>query len=401
MSNTKDFFEELEKAGILVNENQKKAIREKLNSILTYEPRIGVFGKTGVGKSSLCNALFGKDICAISDIEACTRDAKDILLNIDGGKGIKLIDVPGVGESCQRDIEYGELYSKLLPELDLVLWLIKADDRAMASDEKFYKEIVRPHIDQKKPFFFVLNQVDKIEPFREWNEYKHEPGPQQFLNIHRKSDDVAAFFGVAASVIIPVSANEKYNLTKLVDEIIYALPNEKKITVFSQVDKRFQSLAAEEHVKKSLWEVVGDTVGSVVEKTGEVVVTLLDKGMDMINDWLDKLPFGGLGHGGCYITTAVCEFYGKPDDCHELTQFRRFRDEWLVKQKGGKELIERYYKEAPSVVKRIDSREDRADIYKELNNNYIIPCVKCIDNQRFKDCKALYLEMLDKMKAVL
>uniref|UniRef100_UPI0006D077B7 GTPase n=1 Tax=Clostridium sp. NkU-1 TaxID=1095009 RepID=UPI0006D077B7 len=250
MSDTKDFFDGLEKSGIKVNENQKKAIRDKLNQVLTYEPRIGVFGKTGVGKSSLCNALFGRDICAISDVEACTRDTKDVLLNLDGKKGIKLIDVPGVGESSKRDIEYRELYKKLLPELDLVLWLIKADDRAMASDEQFYKEIVKPHIDQDKPFFFVLNQVDKIEPFREWNEETHEPGPKQYQNIHRKADDVAAFFGVASSIIVPVSANEKYNLTKLVDEMIYALPKEKKITVFNQVDERFQSMEAEVEVKK-------------------------------------------------------------------------------------------------------------------------------------------------------
>lgn len=105
-----------------------------------------LFGKTGVGKSSLCNALFGKVICPISDVEACTRDTKDVILNIDGGKGIKFIDVP-VGESSQRDVEYGELYARLLPELDLVLWLIKADGRAMVSDEIFYKEIVKPHLD--------------------------------------------------------------------------------------------------------------------------------------------------------------------------------------------------------------------------------------------------------------
>lgn len=394
-----DFFEELGNAGIEVNERQKKAIRDRLNSILSYEPRIGVFGKTGVGKSSLCNALFGKDICPISDVEACTRDTADVILNIDGGKGIKLIDVPGVGESSQRDVEYAKLYAKLLPELDLVLWLIKADDRAMASDENFYKEIVKPHIDQDKPFFFVLNQVDKIEPFREWNEEKHEPGPKQYQNIHRKAADVAAFFGVASSIIIPVSANEKYNLTCLVDEIIFALPKEKKITVFKQVSEEFRSQATIHEVEKTFLEVVNETVCKVIDKAGDVVCDLLDRAAEKVSGWLDSLPIIGSrsGGGGCYITTAVCEFYGKPDDCYELTQFRKFRDTWLMEQEDGEALIQKYYETAPTVVETLKCGENREVIYRKLYSDYLLPCLQYIEEEKYESCKELYTEMVNNL----
>ncbi len=164
-SNMNDIFNVLEQQGIRITPDQKRVVRQKMNTILSYEPRVGVFGKTGVGKSSLCNALFGRDLCEISDVGACTRDAKELLLGF-GQKGMKLVDVPGVGENKERDIEYGKLYAKLLPELDLILWVLKGDDRAFSSDEAFYKNVVKPHLDQGKPFFFVLNQVDKIEPFR-------------------------------------------------------------------------------------------------------------------------------------------------------------------------------------------------------------------------------------------
>ena len=40
-----------------------------------------------------------------------------------------------------------------------------------------------------KPFFFVLNQIDKVEPFREWDISKHEPGPKQMDNIRLKINE--------------------------------------------------------------------------------------------------------------------------------------------------------------------------------------------------------------------
>nr|MDN1197076.1 hypothetical protein [Escherichia coli] len=53
-----------------------------------------------------------------------------------------ITDLPGVGESRDRDAEYEALYRDILPELDLVLWLIKADDRALSVDEYFWRHIL-------------------------------------------------------------------------------------------------------------------------------------------------------------------------------------------------------------------------------------------------------------------
>ena len=255
----------MKKSGVKnkLTQEQLARIREKLTEILNYEPRIGVFGKTGAGKSSLCNALFGQDVCPIGDVEACTRNPQEVFLNMDE-KGIKLVDVPGVGESQERDKEYGELYASLLPELDVVLWLLKGDDRAYASDEMFYENVVKPHIDQGKAFFFVVNQVDKIEPFREWDVDAHEPGDTQRANIDRKVSVISEEFGVPRSKVIAVSAAEQYNLTTLVDEIIYALPKEKKITVFREVNQNFRSAEAKQNVKKDFFDVAREVIEGIV-----------------------------------------------------------------------------------------------------------------------------------------
>lgn len=260
MNNIIDILQDLDSQ---LAPEQVERIREKLTSMLNYRPRIGVFGKTGVGKSSLCNALFGKPICAISDIEACTRDPQEVILNMENGKGITLLDVPGVGENLQRDEEYSELYRKLLPELDMVLWVLKADDRAYSVDIDFYTNVVKPHLQQGKPFILVLNQVDKIEPFRDWDGENRKPGPSQAQNIALKAANVSTHFQVKQSLVVPVSADEKFDLTKLVDEIIFSLPDEKKVSIAREVPAENLSTESKAEVKSSLSRVLTRTLTGV------------------------------------------------------------------------------------------------------------------------------------------
>lgn len=229
-------FGKLENAlGEKIPQEFKEKIEGKLREMRSYVPKVGVFGKTGVGKSSLCNALFGRDICAISDVEACTRDPQKVILSFGNDGGLELIDVPGVGESSERDKEYDELYQNLLPELDLIFWVFKGDDRAAASDEKFYKRLIRRYIDAGKPFIAVINQVDKIEPFREWDLKERKPGAKQATNIEAKRHNIAGLFDLPLSQVLAISANERYGLVELVDAIVHALPNDKKSVVLEKI----------------------------------------------------------------------------------------------------------------------------------------------------------------------
>jgi len=277
-ANYQGLFETLEKQGIKIPPEFKAKIEDQLNNKLNYEPRIGVFGKTGVGKSSLCNAVFGQDVCSISDVKACTREPQEIFLSI-GGKGLKLLDVPGVGESGERDTEYAKLYEKLFPELDLILWVLKGDDRAFSSDEQFYKKIVRPYIQAGKPFFMVINQVDKIEPLREWDEKNRRPGGKQATNIDEKHRAVSGYFELPMAQILTVSANEKYRIVELVDAIIHALPNDKKIIVLKQVAEENRSESAKKEAESGWWDTVKEVVKNVVDVAVSYVV-------DKVSSWM-------------------------------------------------------------------------------------------------------------------
>ena len=126
MINDKEFNKWIEK----LPDEAKNKFKQGLNKAFSYEPKVAIFGKTGVGKSLLTNALFGKVACPISDVEACTRDPQEVFMKLDGdSKGIKLLDVPGIGENSERDKEYFRLYAEILKDADMVLWVLKGDDR--------------------------------------------------------------------------------------------------------------------------------------------------------------------------------------------------------------------------------------------------------------------------------
>lgn len=261
-------------------------IKKKVNGLLNYQPVVGVFGKTGAGKSSLCNAVFGKDVCEISDISGCTRKPQEVILGL-GGKGIKLLDVPGVGESNERDKEYADLYRSLLPELDLIVWVIKGDDRAFSSDETFYKNLVKPYIDKGLPFIVVLNQVDKIEPFREWDETVNQPGAKQASNIELKRKHVAEIFGLPLSCVVPVSANERYGLISFVDRTIEMLPKAKKAIVLDAVQDDNRSTDSKKDAKNGFLDEIVELVSAVIPLGPVVksVVKLVSNFVSKIFSW--------------------------------------------------------------------------------------------------------------------
>lgn len=98
--------------------------------------------------------------------------------------------------------------------------------------------------------------------------------------------------------------------------------------------------------------------------------------------------------GSCFITTAVCQYYGKSDDCYELTSLRQFRDGWLAAQPGGEEVIQEYYRIAPSIVSAIDAARQWDSVYPRLWEQYILPCVRLIERNDYRQCRELYEQMV-------
>jgi len=251
-----------------------REIDARVQALRNYTPKIGVFGNSGVGKSSLCNELFGKPVAKISDVEACTRKPQEILIGDNEGRGgMVLVDVPGIGEDPAHHQEYTALYESLAPNLDLVLWTIKADDRNYASGLEVYNKIFRKK--GAAPVVFVITQVDKTNPHREWDVPNNRPGENQLKNIAVKENDVSRRFDVPTSRVISVAAHDQYNLKELVSLVVEVLPKEKKFSFAREAKPENVAEDAQKAGEKGIWDSVKELAGSAWDLVKEHAATAI------------------------------------------------------------------------------------------------------------------------------
>ncbi len=103
----------------------------------------------------------------------------------------------------------------------------------------------------------------------------------------------------------------------------------------------------------------------------------------------------GGGGGGCYITTAICELEDKPDDCDELRALRAWRDQVLCRIEGGRDLIARYYREAPAIVAGIMARADRRQVLEHLRAAFLNDALIAVRNGQDEAALGIYCRMCD------
>ncbi|HIE5389755.1 TPA: GTPase family protein [Enterobacter cancerogenus] len=243
-------------------QHARDRILSRLQHAIHYEPVIGIMGKTGAGKSSLCNALFQQPVCLTSDLMACTREPQRLVLTV-GERSMTLVDLPGVGETPEKDETYLTLYQQLLAELDLIIWVLRADDRARATDIATHRALLNAGADPSR-FLFVLSQADRVRPVPNGDEWQAFPDAEQCLSLAVISSMVAGQLS-SSFPVMAVSAHTSYNLSALVELMLHALPAQASSAVYRQLKSEHKSAESDSSVRQRFGEMTGSAFDSVID----------------------------------------------------------------------------------------------------------------------------------------
>ncbi len=101
---------------------------------------------------------------------------------------------------------------------------------------------------------------------------------------------------------------------------------------------------------------------------------------------------------GCFLTTACVEAKGLADDCRELTVLRNFRDTYLKHSVNGPADICEYYHTAPKIVEEIKQLPNAMEIFVNIYNELVVPCVTLIENNCNNEAYNKYKDYVKKLQ---
>ncbi|MDK2921352.1 MAG: tRNA modification GTPase [Desulfonauticus sp.] len=156
----------------------KTILREIQELITNYEQKhiyqdgalVVLTGRVNAGKSSLLNALIGKERALVTPIPGTTRDYLEESINLKG-LPVRLVDTAGLRET-QDEVENLGLKRgwELLKQCDLCLLLIDIEEEWSEFEDKVLESI------EQEKIILVINKIDKTETKPLWlNQCKLEP----------------------------------------------------------------------------------------------------------------------------------------------------------------------------------------------------------------------------------
>ena len=117
----------------ILSANYVSCQKNQWNGLLV---RMIVVGKTGVGKSTLINNIFGKKLAEVGDgLELQTKTTEVLNKNINGTR-VKICDTPGFRDGQDKDEEYSQEMTHRCSNPDVILFCIRMDETRWTDDYK-------------------------------------------------------------------------------------------------------------------------------------------------------------------------------------------------------------------------------------------------------------------------
>jgi predicted GTPase len=137
LADKNQILEEMKK---FLSEDDLNLVLSKFKQENSRPPKVAIFGKAGVGKTTTINSLFdAKWKTSHTIVGTTSAQAKEFDLSTGGT--LDVVDLPGYGRSLADDREYEKIYQDLIPTCDLVLLIVQADARDLADDEEMILKV--------------------------------------------------------------------------------------------------------------------------------------------------------------------------------------------------------------------------------------------------------------------
>lgn len=203
---------------------------------------VAIIGLPNVGKSTLMNALLGQKISITTSKPQTTRKRILGILSEENSQ-IIFLDTPGILKPIYL------LQEKMMDDVELSIkdadvFVIIYDVSSIASlKESEENEIIKKIVeDESKKKILVLNKIDTL-------------AQEKTAALIERYENTKQYFSV-----IPVSANKKFNLERIKNDIIECLPDGPKFYDDEIVSDETERFFVTEIIREKIFELYDDEV---------------------------------------------------------------------------------------------------------------------------------------------